>query len=149
MKLIYWQLFIDAGLVVLIWMVQNIIYPAYHSIDTMIFKEWHAKYSGQITKIVAPLMLVQIGLAAALALFEFGWLTLIHFLLVVATWAVTFFISVPLHGVLNKVGKDPFTIDKLINSNWARTVLWTLAFALVLLIAVQQSSNELLTSFLQ
>ena len=122
-------------------MVQTIIYPAYHSIDALVFKDWHAKYSGQITKIVGPLMLLQISLASMLALFEFGWLTVIHLLLVASTWAITFFVSIPIHRTLNEVGKDPIAINKLIETNWSRTVIWTLVFILSLIIAFQQSLN--------
>ena len=134
MKLIDWQLSINAGMVILIWMVQTIIYPAYHSISTELFKSWHGIYSVQISRIVAPLMLLQIGLASLLFLKGFNALSVIHLLFITGTWAVTFFISVPFHGELNRLGQDRETIDKLVATNWFRTALWSGAFVVSIII---------------
>lgn len=134
MKLIDWQLSINAGMVILIWMVQTIIYPAYHSISPELFKSWHGIYSGQISRIVAPLMLLQIGLAGMLFLKELNALTGAHLLLIIGTWAVTFFVSVPLHGELNRIGQHTESIDKLVATNWYRTALWSGAFIVSIII---------------
>ncbi|MFY0673522.1 MAG: DUF1772 domain-containing protein [Bacteroidia bacterium] len=139
MKLIDWQLSINAGMVILIWMVQTIIYPAYHSISPELFKSWHGIYSGQISRIVAPLMLLQIGLAGILFLKELNGFIGIHLLLIIGTWAVTFFVSVPLHGELNRLGQHYETIDKLVSTNWYRTALWSAAFVVSVLIKLKSS----------
>src|SRR5919112_3032071 len=55
------------GLVVLIWLVQIIIYPAFAEIAPDRFARWHAGYTRAVTWIVAPLMLGQVALLAWLA----------------------------------------------------------------------------------
>ena len=52
------------GLVVLIWLVQVIIYPAFAEIEPDRFAPWHAGYTRAVTWIVAPLMLAQVALLA-------------------------------------------------------------------------------------
>ncbi|MEJ7637421.1 MAG: hypothetical protein WKF75_05360 [Singulisphaera sp.] len=55
------------GLVVLIWLVQVIIYPAFAEISPDRFVSWHAGYTRAVTWVVAPLMLGQVALLAWLA----------------------------------------------------------------------------------
>lgn len=50
------------GLVVLIWLVQVIIYPAFAESAPERFVLWHAGYTRALTWIVAPLMLGQVAL---------------------------------------------------------------------------------------
>ena len=50
------------GLVVLIWLVQVIIYPAFADIAPQRFTRWHAGYTRALTWIVMPLMLGQVAL---------------------------------------------------------------------------------------
>ena len=50
------------------------------------------------------------------------------------TWAVTFFVSVPLHDTLGR-GFELSAIARLVATNWLRTFFWT-AHALILLLQV-------------
>ena len=54
------------GLVVLIWLVQVVIYPAFAEIAPEHFTRWHAGYTRAVTWIVAPLMLGQVALLGRL-----------------------------------------------------------------------------------
>ena len=38
------RLIVDSGMCVLIWMVQLIIYPAFHAITPARFSSWHSEY---------------------------------------------------------------------------------------------------------
>jgi hypothetical protein len=84
-------------------------------------------------------MIVELGASGLLAL---GWaggpkesmlraLLWAGAVLAVLTWAVTFFVSVPLHGRLSH-RFDRAAIRALVATNWWRTALWS-AHALVML----------------
>ncbi|MBL7648752.1 MAG: hypothetical protein JNK74_21455 [Candidatus Hydrogenedentes bacterium] len=119
----------------LIWTIQIAHYPAFRYIAGPKFIEFEAFHQRQISRVVVPLMLVELFTAAALL----GWrpATLpVHFaitggLLVAAIWACTFAVQVPLHNRLTQ-GYDRAAIDALVNSNWIRTALWSLRAGLLL-----------------
>ncbi len=120
------------GLVVLIWLVQVIIYPAFAEVAPERFVRWHAGYTRALTWIVAPLMLGQVALL--------GWLLIVRpsswgFLAagaVAVAWVATFALAVPAHDKLRANGLDESVIRRLVATNWIRTVAWTLAFLLLL-----------------
>ena len=118
---------INAGLVVLIWLVQVIIYPGMHGWDRTRFAELHKDYATRISFIVGPLMLGQ----AALALYQLGTdpgiIAVMHTLLIGVVWVVTIFISVPLHRKLSD-GYDERNVNRLVTTNWLRTAGWSLVF---------------------
>jgi hypothetical protein len=113
-----------------IWTVQLVIYPLFAEVGGEVFASYHADYSERITWIVGPLMIVELGSAAVLAIVawksgEGRLFALTGLLLVVALWLVTAFVQVPQHGRL-VAGFDEATIAALVTGNWIRTVLWTL-----------------------
>ncbi len=124
--LLQFQLMVDSGLLVLIWLVQVIIYPSFHHINKENFKTWHRSYTRAISSIVSPLMLLQ----AILELYQASageprwW----RVLLIIAIFYTTFLFSVPCHKKLQSNGKDTAIIDRLVRTNWLRTLLWTLLF---------------------
>ena len=116
------------GLVVLIWLVQVVIYPAFAEIAPERFTRWHAGYTRAVTWIVMPLMLGQVVLL--------GWLLMVRpsrwgYLaagMVAVAWIATFTLAVPAHDKLHANGLDGCVIRRLVGTNWIRTVAWTLAF---------------------
>ena len=116
------------GLVVLIWLVQLVIYPAFASIAPERFVRWHAGYTRTVTWIVAPPMLGQAGLLGWLVVVRPGALTLIAAVSVAVAWAVTAQGAVPLHDRLQANGPDPELVQSLVTANWIRTAAWTVAF---------------------
>jgi hypothetical protein len=120
------------GLVVLIWLVQVVIYPAFAEIAPGRFAGWHAGYTRAVTWIVAPLMLGQVVLLGwLLALRRVPWVALAAGLVAVA-WIATFALAVPAHRKLQMIGPDRDVVGRLVAANWIRTVAWTLAFLLLL-----------------
>ena len=119
------------ALFTLIWMTQLISYPSFKYIDPNQFQSYHLSYTSSITIIVMPLMLIELGLCVWLAykfqLQQWHWLPLF---LVGILWASTFFIQVPLHEQLGK-GYDNAAIDRLVQTNWIRTVFWTVKAGIV------------------
>jgi hypothetical protein len=120
------------GLVVLIWLVQVIIYPAFVEIPAARFASWHAGYTRTVTLIVAPLMLGQAALLVwLLAVRPSLWVALAAGLVAVV-WIVTYALAVPAHEALQANGPDPDFVARLITFNSIRTVAWSLAFLALL-----------------
>ena len=116
------------GMFVLIWIVQLIIYPGfgYYSNDQL--HQWHPIYTKAITIIVLPLMLGQLVLHGWRLWSQFSIVYLIVFIMVLSNWAITFFVSVPLHGKISSGENIGVAVEKLVGTNWYRTILWSLVF---------------------
>jgi hypothetical protein len=119
----------------IIWLVQLVHYPAYHYIAADKFQRYQKFHTKNITKIVLPLMLAELLSAILLAI---TWWPSFHSLanlaIVILIWLATFLISVPIHQKLN-LTYDATLIKKLINTNWIRTILWSLRSLAWLIIA--------------
>ena len=123
----------DFGLVVLIWIVQLIIYPSFHVVSDRDFTAWHKKYMSLISYLVIPLMFAQVAFHA-IALYEAASvLKIAAALLIASAWITTFTLSVPCHNVLAAEGKSANIIQRLIRTNWLRTVFWSLTFVVSLI----------------
>jgi hypothetical protein len=123
-----------------IWIVQIVHYALFDGVGADGWSAYHRAHSRRITFVVLLPMVVELGTAGLMAFSPlFGiphpvlWLGL---LLAASTWAVTFFVSVPLHGRLAR-DFDADTWQALVRTNWARTLLWT-AHAVVLLAALEE-----------
>lgn len=123
------QLVTSAGLLVLIWLIQVLHYPAFAYFDSALFAEAMAFHQTRITYVVLPLMLLELGVSIALAVQRPLWPELTALACVVLIWLSTFFVQVPIHGKL--VSYDAELIRQLVSTNWVRTVLWSIKFALV------------------
>ncbi|MDA9938387.1 hypothetical protein OAA90_03220 [Salibacteraceae bacterium] len=131
--LLIFRLIVDFGLLVLIWMTQLIVYPAFVQLDEETLQRWHPRYNQMITAIVAPLMFAQLGLVSWELLQNPSFYAWASMLLVLAAWGLTFLQAVPLHGKIAK-GKGIRSIaEKLVRVNWPRTAVWTVIFLLSLL----------------
>jgi hypothetical protein len=103
-----------------IWTVQIVHYPLFARVGAENWEEYHNAH------------------LRLLALTRPSWLSppllWAGFACAVLTWAVTFFVSVPLHGTLSR-SFDEAAIARLVATNWLRTVFWT-AHVFVLLTQV-------------
>jgi hypothetical protein len=125
-----------------IWFVQIVHYPLFNRV-TENFSKFalnHALRTGWV--VMTPMV---IELITAIALFWFWpqeisktwWL--LNFLGVVIIWASTFLLQVPCHNQLQKQF-DVETHRRLVQTNWIRTVIWTLrSFGLLILLSYQVS----------
>lgn len=108
----------------LIWTIQLVHYPAFRYIDLSKFKEFTAYHGRNITPITAFPMILEL-MTGAFLLYHFqDFVFLINFILIVVIWLSTFFLSVPLHMKLSNT-HDKTVIEKLILTNWPRTLIWT------------------------
>ncbi len=109
----------------LIWVIQLVHYPSFRYVDSSGFREFHQHHTKWTGVIVVPVMLGEL-ITSFLLFLSGSWLSAnsIGFYVVAALWLVTFFIQVPLHNKLTG-GKDKNVINRLVQSNWVRTALWT------------------------
>ncbi len=127
------QLLTSAGLVVLIWMVQILIYPFFSYFESEHFEQTMTFHQRQITFIVMPLMLLEMVATVCLAVFDTNMMNIIILVLIVSIWASTFFIHVPIHHELSSRGKNLVIIQKLVKTNWVRTLFWSAKFIIFLI----------------
>jgi hypothetical protein len=119
------NLALNWGLLILIWLVQVIIYPGFHRIPPDIFIDYHRWYVSRISFIVLPLMISEMGMTGWWLLVAGTPGAIISTILVVIIWSSTFLLQVPIHNRL-KSGKEEVLIRHLVTTNWIRTIAWSL-----------------------
>jgi len=73
-------------------------------------------------------MFTQLGISIFELYEEISYNTLINIILTVTTWIITFTISVPLHAKIESNVSIEESVNKLIKSNWIRTIIWNAIF---------------------
>ncbi|RYU80135.1 hypothetical protein [Hymenobacter persicinus] len=126
LKLLLLNLALAAYLTGVIWTVQLVHYPGFARAARDTFADFHRQHSRQISWVVIAPMVLELGLAGALAWLgaELGAVRWWALALVLLIWAATFFITVPFHHRLAQ-GYDYVAIDGLVRTNWVRTLAWT------------------------
>ena len=120
-------------LIGLIWTIQMVHYPAFRDIDQDCFIEFEKKHTTNISLLVVPLMLLELLAAIVLVVMNPEEIKNILILKVVlGIWLSTFLLSVPCHQKLTK-GKDLVIIDRLVRTNWIRTILWSIKGVILLI----------------
>ena len=133
------------GLTGIIWLVQIVHYPLFKFVGNQNYKEFHQSHMNWISFVVAPTMIIE-ALTAGLIIFyppnsAQNWQLWTGLVLVAVVWASTFFLQVPLHEKLAN-GFDQGTHNALVNTNWIRTIAWTLRAALILWLAWNYTRNS-------
>ncbi len=133
------HLFCTVFMTGLIWMVQIVHYPLMNGVGNDFFVSYESRHTQAITWIVLPAMLLELGTAFLLLFVENSfsktWLVT-AFVLLITIWASTFFLQVPLHVALSQ-GFETDTHQKLVQTNWVRTIAWTLRSGIVLFLTAQ------------
>jgi len=119
----------------LIWFVQVVHYPAYRYVGAGEFRRYQTHHQWATGWVVGPFMLVE--MAAALALV--GWplegigrvQAGVGLGVLAIIWASTALWQVPLHTRLLASGSQA-DVERMVRSNWLRTVGWTLRAGLSL-----------------
>ncbi|NRA66563.1 MAG: hypothetical protein HRU19_18890 [Pseudobacteriovorax sp.] len=119
----------------LIWTIQLVHYPSFAFIDSTRFTEFETFHASRISWIVMPVMIVElmtaIGLWFLLAEPWSLW-NVINSIGVLLIWLSTGLFSMPIHARLLS-GKNTELIRRLVETNWPRTILWSLR-SLVLIV---------------
>jgi len=116
----------------LVWTVQVVHYPLMARVGAGSFPGYHAAHTRRMTRVVAPLMLAELGTAGALLwLGERNPWWLASLAPLAGNWLSTALVQVPLHRRLSS-GFDPAAHTRLVRTNWWRTAAWSLRGGLVL-----------------
>jgi hypothetical protein len=119
------------GLLLLIWLVQIIIYPSFRNVKKTVFVQYHRWYVVRIGSFVFPLMMAEVVLIYYFAsIYHLNVYVLLGVLMIVVVWLSTIFIQVPIHRKISKK-KNIVLIEKLIKTNWLRTIAWSAKAVLV------------------
>lgn len=126
------QLFACFFMTGVIWIIQLIQYPGFMFASRDRFVHFHTFHSRRITFVVGPTMLLELLTAAVLflAVEQNALVMAVNLASVMLLWALTFFVSVPIHNRL-ALGFDEKLVRRLTVTNWYRTALWTLRSALL------------------
>ena len=110
----------------IILIVQFLHYPTFRFIDQDKFKEYERFHAKNIIPIVSIFMLTEVAASILLTIYDPHNLVAnsINLASLSLLWLVTLVFSIPCHYKLSK-GKDDKVIERLINTNWLRTILWT------------------------
>jgi hypothetical protein len=122
----------------LIWFVQIVHYPLMGVISAKDFCGYAAAHQRRTTWVVGPVMFVEAITAFLLAFSSLEPLDGVPVrglgvALLVVIWVSTFAVQVPLHTKL-EVGFDTAVWQRLVATNWLRTVAWTLRGVIALLL---------------
>lgn len=125
------HLVITSALVGIIWIIQRVHYPAFRYIATDKSDDFHSLHTRDITPLVAPLMVGELVIVSYDVYTLRSFDTWVLLALVLVIWVSTFRIQVPLHQKLSaRYSQDH--VEKLIRSNWIRTLSWTAKLSIML-----------------
>jgi hypothetical protein len=134
------QLGFTLSLVGLIWFVQIVHYPLFAMIGSEAFAEYERCHQKKTTRVVAPLMLLEVLTAGLLLIWRpdgvAAWLPWTGLALIALIWVSTFLWQVPVHERL-AAAFEKQTHLLLVRSNWLRTAGWTLRGLLVCTMCLQ------------
>ena len=139
MALFWLHLASTLALVGLIWTIQLVHYPLMARVGAD-FVAYHSAHCARIAWLVTPLMGLE-ALTSVLLLAQrpagvsatWAW---VGIGLVGLIWLSTALFSVPEHSRLQQ-GFDAAAVERLVRTNWIRTVAWTVRGVLVVWIAAQ------------
>ena len=127
----------------LIWFVQVVHYPLFGSVGTNQFTEYEQQHTALTTWVVAPPMLIEAATAILLLWFRPtgvpSWQAWVGVALVAVLWLSTALIQVPCHETLSQ-GFDAAVHQRLVVTNWLRTVAWSMRALLAAWMALKALS---------
>lgn len=129
----------------LIWFVQIVHYPLHGEVGENSFQRYQEIHMRRTSWVVIPPMLMELLTSVALWYFSpfglFSEMFLGLLLCLVLIWLSTGFIQAPTHGILvHRFSKKLH--NRLVVSNWIRTVLWSVR-SLILLFILNQLLSDL------
>lgn len=123
----------------LIWVIQLVHYPLFLLVGERSFPAYERQHTRRMGWLLVIPATTEIVTAAALAFVRpesvESWLVFVAGSLLAGIWLMTGWVQAPTHGLLS-AGYDRSLINRLVSSNWWRTIGWTvrgvLAAAMVL-----------------
>ena len=124
--------FISTSLMVgVIWVIQLLHYPSFNFINDKKYIEFQHFHMQRISFIVIPAMLIELASALLLAYFFRSSLIIILLALLLGVWAITFIFFTNMHQKLTD-GYSQNIVDRLVQINWSRTILWSLRLIILM-----------------
>lgn len=136
------QVFSTSFMVGLIWFVQIVHYPLYAHVGREQFPEYEALHNRLTTWVVGPAMLIEMATAVAFLRYSPNGSSLIAWLglgLLAVIWLSTATLSVPAHNSLT-AEFSAGAYQKLVSTNWIRTVGWSIRGVMVMAITSRHLS---------
>ena len=118
--------FVSFWMMTVIWFVQIVHYPLFLYVPKIARVQYSQKHQQWISIIVMPAMLIELVTLLLLGnslSYNMYWIIMLVSMIII--WSSTFFVQVPCHNQLLIDPQDIF-IKRLVNSNWVRTIFWTL-----------------------
>lgn len=117
--------FITSFMFGLILTTQIVSYPLFIRVKSYNFSVYHSDYVNRISSIVIPVMISEFFLAILLSYYSYSHLVLYNFILFLLILLTTYLFQIPIHNNI-RFESNKLIFDKLINTNWIRTILWFL-----------------------
>ena len=118
-----------------IWFVQVVHYPLFAKTGLTDFHVFEKAHTSLTTWVVAPPMLIELISALLLIWYRPAGISNVQcgigLALLGVIWLSTLFLQIPCHELLSR-DFDPVIHQKLVSTNWIRTVAWSLRALLVL-----------------
>jgi hypothetical protein len=118
------NLVVAAALAGLIWTIQLVHYPLFALIGAPEWPHYEAEHQRRITRLVAPLMLANVGLALAVLAEDASASRVLNASLAIGIFIATGLLLGPMHRRL-ETHASTAAIRLLVRANWARTAAWT------------------------
>ena len=119
----------------LIYVIQWVHYPLFKYVGANSMTLYHTSHVNRITWLVAPLMLFELISGMILYIYCMNPAHEVHYfwalLCTVIIWLSTAFLQVPAHNKLSQ-GFDVQHYNFLVNSNWVRTIMWSIRSGIVI-----------------
>ena len=126
--------FLSTSLMVgIIWVIQLLHYPTFHFIKESDYVEFQHFHMQRISFIVVPAMILELLSAFMLVYYIRSNLLNFGLIILLVIWLITFVFFTKLHQSLLE-GYDKIIVDKLVQINWSRTVLWSLRLIILIYI---------------
>jgi hypothetical protein len=128
------NLIVAAVLAGLIWTIQLVHYPLFALVGVCEWPHYEAEHQRRITRLVAPLMVANVGLSLALLADGHSASRVLNASLAIGVFVATGLVFAPMHGRLESEAGTS-AVRRLVRANWARTWAWTaqLVVAIVLI----------------
>ena len=126
--------FLSTSLMVgIIWVIQLLHYPTFHFIKESDYVEFQHFHMQRISFIVVPVMIIELLSGFMLVYYFRSNLLILCLIILLVIWLITFVFFTKLHQSLLG-GYDKIIVDKLVQINWSRTILWSLRLIILIYI---------------
>ena len=120
----------------LIWFVQIVHYPLFGYVGSKEFETFHEHHKILITPVVGFVMIVEL-VTTGILIFQIpvgipNWTVIVGIILIGVIWISTLFLQIPYHNKLSSKF-DKNALMMLVNTNWIRTICWSLRGIIVLI----------------